>query len=178
MNSLTINIEHPVKIPSGNSFLNGLLYIPEKAQGIVLFVHGSGSSRFSVRNQFVARSLNQANLATLLFDLLTPDEESIDNYTREYRFNIPLLASRLIDTTHWCINELESFHLAIGYFGASTGGGAALVAGAQLPDKVSAIVSRGGRPDLAGTYLPFVNVPTLFIVGGLDGVVIELNEQA
>ncbi|HAT8179960.1 TPA: alpha/beta hydrolase [Legionella pneumophila] len=178
MNTLMTNIEHPVQIPSGHYFLNGLLYIPENAQGIVLFVHGSGSSRFSVRNQFVAQSLNQTYLATLLFDLLTPDEENIDNYTREYRFNIPLLASRLIEATHWCINELQSFHLQIGYFGASTGGGAALVAAAQIPDKVKAIVSRGGRPDLARTYLSSVITPTLLIVGGYDEVVIELNRQA
>lgn len=178
MNTLATNTEHSVNIPSGNYFLNGLLYVPEKAQGLVLFVHGSGSSRFSVRNQFVARSLNQANLATLLFDLLTPEEDVIDNYTREYRFNISLLASRLIDATQWCNTELKSFHLKIGYFGASTGGGAALVAAAQAPDTVKAIVSRGGRPDLAETYLPSVLAPTLLIVGGYDAVVIELNEQA
>ncbi|HDV5710016.1 TPA: dienelactone hydrolase family protein [Legionella pneumophila] len=178
MNALMTNVEHPVQIPSGHYFLNGLLYIPENAQGIVLFVHGSGSSRFSVRNQFVAQSLNQACLATLLFDLLTPDEENIDNYTREYRFNIPLLASRLIDATHWCMKELQSFHLQIGYFGASTGGGAALVAAGQIPDRVKAIVSRGGRPDLARTYLSLVVAPTLLIVGGYDEVVIELNQQA
>lgn len=178
MNTLATNTEHSVKIPSGNNFLNGLLYIPDKAQGLVLFVHGSGSSRFSVRNQFVARSLNQANLATLLFDLLMPEEDVIDNYTREYRFNISLLASRLIDATQWCNTELKSFHLKIGYFGASTGGGAALVAAAQAPDAVKAIVSRGGRPDLAETYLSSVLAPTLLIVGGYDAVVIELNEQA
>lgn len=178
MNTLTTNTEHSVNIPSGNYFLNGLLYVPEKAQGLVLFVHGSGSSRFSARNQFVARSLNQANLATLLFDLLTPEEDVIDNYTREYRFNISLLASRLIDATQWCNTELMPFHLKIGYFGASTGGGAALVAAAQAPDTVKAIVSRGGRPDLAETYLSSVLAPTLLIVGGYDAVVIELNEQA
>ncbi|HAU1297161.1 TPA: alpha/beta hydrolase [Legionella pneumophila] len=178
MNALMTNLEHPVQIPSGHYFLNGLLYIPENAQGIVLFVHGSGSSRFSVRNQFVAQSLNQACLATLLFDLLTPDEENIDNYTREYRFNIPLLASRLVEATHWCLNELQSFRLPIGYFGASTGGGAALVAAAQVPDKIKAIVSRGGRPDLARTYLSSVSAPTLLIVGEYDEVVIELNRQS
>jgi dienelactone hydrolase len=167
-----------VIIPSRAVFLNGLLNVPKKPRGIVLFVHGSGSSRFSTRNQHVAGVLNEAGFATLLFDLLTPEEDTIDEQTREFRFNIPLLAERLIDVTHWCDNEFASQPLPIGYFGASTGGGAALIAAAQLPQTVKAVVSRGGRPDLAGDYLPSVKAPTLLIVGGNDVEVIALNQAA
>ncbi len=178
MNNYTVDLEHSVTIPSGKSFLEGILYIPNKAKSIVLFVHGSGSSRFSTRNQYVAQILNRANHATLLFDLLTPEEDIIDNITREFRFDIKLLASRLLNVTHWCLSELDSHQLSLGYFGASTGGGAALVAAAQETDLVNAVVSRGGRPDLADEALPHVKAPTLLIVGGNDEVVIELNQAA
>ncbi len=178
MNTYTPDIEHPVSIPSKNVYLNGFLLIPEKAKGMVVFVHGSGSSRFSSRNQYVASTLNEGKYATLLFDLLTSQEDVIDNVTREYRFDIHLLASRLVDVIHWCTKEFAEFHFPIGLFGSSTGGGAALVAAAQEPKLVNAIVSRGGRPDLAGNYLPQVKTPTLLIVGGDDEVVIGLNQQA
>lgn len=178
MKKYSYNEEHAITIPISGGFLNGFLFIPSHAKGLVLFVHGSGSSRFSSRNQYVAQELNKANHATLLFDLLTEDEESIDNLTRELRFDIAMLASRLNDVTDWCLNELASYRMEVGYFGASTGGGAALVAAAQEPDHIKAIVSRGGRPDMAGDYLPLVKAPTLLIVGGNDEVVIELNEKA
>lgn len=178
MNTYTPDIEHPVSIPSKNVYLNGFLLIPEKAKGMVVFVHGSGSSRFSSRNQYVASTLNEGKYATLLFDLLTSQEDVIDNVTREYRFDIHLLASRLVDVIHWCTKEFAEFHFPIGLFGSSTGGGAALVAAAQEPKLVNAIVSRGGRPDLAGSYLPQVKTPTLLIVGGDDEAVIGLNQQA
>ena len=167
-----------VRIPAGGTTLNGTLTIVDQAKGLVIFAHGSGSSRLSPRNQFVARSLNKAGLATLLFDLLTPEEESVDMNTREHRFDIKLLADRLLHATKWAKQQKEIANLKIGYFGASTGGGAALVAAAELPDEIGAVVSRGGRPDLAGPALPKVKVPTLLIVGGEDHVVIEFNEQA
>jgi len=178
MTTFICDVEHTITIPSGMSQLNGLLYIPKNASSLVLFVHGSGSSRFSTRNQYVAHQLNEANLGTLLFDLLTPDEDRIDNVTREFRFDIGLLASRLIDVTKWCQTQPKIKNLNIGYFGASTGGGAALVAAAALPQIVHAVVSRGGRPDLANDSLNQVSAPTLLIVGGLDDVVIGLNELA
>ncbi|WP_031564133.1 dienelactone hydrolase family protein [Legionella wadsworthii] len=178
MNTYIEEIEHPVTIPSKNVFLNGFLFIPEKVKGMVIFVHGSGSSRFSSRNQYVASTLNEGHYATLLFDLLTSQEEIIDNVTREFRFDLHLLASRLVDVIHWCTKEFAAYQYPIGLFGSSTGGGAALVAAAQVPHLVHAIVSRGGRPDLAGNYLPQVKTPTLLIVGGNDEAVIELNEQA
>jgi putative phosphoribosyl transferase len=174
----TSDNEHPVIIPSGAVKLDGILHIPKDSKALVLFVHGSGSSRFSVRNQHVARILNQANLATLLFDLLTPEEEVIDDRTSELRFNINFLATRLIDVTQWCMHELVAHDFTIGYFGASTGGGAALVAAAKESSVIKAIVSRGGRPDLAGEHLPLVTAPTLLIVGGEDTQVIKLNENA
>jgi dienelactone hydrolase len=167
-----------VQIPAGHAVLSGNLTIPEKAVALVLFAHGSGSSRHSPRNQFVARILNDAGLATLLFDLLTPEEESIDMYTREHRFNIGLLAKRLINAISWAKQQEQTRDLRIGFFGSSTGGGAALVAAADIPEAVGAVVSRGGRPDLAGDALPKVQAPTLLIVGGHDDVVIELNEVA
>jgi len=144
----------------------------------VLFAHGSGSSRHSPRNQVVARTLNDAGLGTLLFDLLTPNEEAVDTYTREHRFNIGLLAQRLVHATEWAKQQEETRDLRVGYFGSSTGGGAALVAAAEIPHLVGAVVSRGGRPDLAGDALPKVQAPTLLIVGGQDDIVIELNEMA
>jgi putative phosphoribosyl transferase len=167
-----------VKIQTGQAVLSGNLNIPDGATALVLFAHGSGSSRHSPRNQFVARTLNKARLATLLFDLLTPDEELIDVRTAELRFKIGLLAERLVHATRWARQEQQTCDLRIGYFGSSTGGGAALVAAAKLPQDVGAVVSRGGRPDLAGEALPKVQAPTLLIVGGNDDIVIELNEQA
>ena len=167
-----------VKIPTGAATLNGTLTVPHDATVLVLFVHGSGSSRHSPRNQFVARTLNSAGLATLLFDLLTREEEAVDLHTAEHRFDISLLAERLVHATDWAMQEKSTRQLRIGYFGSSTGGGAALVAAAELPCDVGAVVSRGGRPDLAGNALPRVEAPTLLIVGGDDDVVIDLNEQA
>jgi len=167
-----------VQIQAGRAVLFGSLTIPENAIALVLFAHGSGSSRHSPRNQFVARTLNDARLGTLLFDLLTRDEEALDMRTGEHRFNIGLLAQRLVHATKWAKQQQEIRDLPIGYFGSSTGGGAALVAAAEIPDDVGAVVSRGGRPDLAGDALPKVQAPTLLVVGGNDDVVIELNEMA
>jgi putative phosphoribosyl transferase len=164
-----------VQIRSGAAMLHGDLSIPIGAQGVVLFAHGSGSSRHSPRNQFVARTIREAGVGTLLFDLLTAEEEVVDARTAHLRFDIGLLAARLIDATYWLKGELD--YLRVGYFGSSTGGGAALVAAADLGEIVSA-VSRGGRPDLAGDALPQVKSPTLLIVGGLDYPVIEMNEAA
>jgi putative phosphoribosyl transferase len=144
----------------------------------VLFAHGSGSSRHSPRNQFVSRTLNDAGLATLLFDLLAPEEEAIDMRTREHRFNIGLLAGRLVHATRWAKQQKQTRDLRMGYFGSSTGGAAALVAAAEIPQDIGAVVSRGGRPDLAGDALPRVEAPTLLIIGGNDDIVIELNEMA
>jgi dienelactone hydrolase len=145
---------------------------------VVLFAHGSGSSRFSSRNRFVAEQLNLAGLATLLIDLLTPDEELVDDRTAELRFNVPMLADRLVAAIDWLKREPATASLPIGLFGASTGGGAALIAAARQPDHVAAVVSRGGRPDLAGSALPDVKAPTLLIVGGEDDIVIDLNQRA
>jgi putative phosphoribosyl transferase len=167
-----------VEIQAGRALLSGNLAIPEKAVALVLFAHGSGSSRHSPRNQLVARTLNDAGLGTLLFDLLTPDEEAIDMRTREHRFNIGLLAERLVHATRWAKQQKATRDLRIGYFGSSTGGAAALVAAAEVPQDVRGVVSRGGRPDLAGDALPKVQAPTLLIVGGNDDIVIELNEMA
>ena len=167
-----------VHIQAGRAILPGNLTIPQNAVALVLFAHGSGSSRHSPRNQFVARTLHDAGLATLLFDLLTPEEEATDIRTGEHRFNIGLLAERLVHATRWAKQQEQTRDLQVGYFGSSTGGGAALVAAAEIPQDVSAIVSRGGRPDLAGDALPKVQAPTLLIVGGNDDVVIELNEMA
>jgi len=167
-----------VQIPAERAVLSGNLTIPENANALVLFAHGSGSSRHSPRNQFVARTLNRAGFGTLLFDLLTPEEEARDSYTREHRFNIGLLAERLVNATKWSGQQDETRDLRIGYFGSSTGGAAALVGAAELPRDVGAVVSRGGRPDLAGDALPKVQAPTSLIVGGNDDIVIELNEMA
>jgi putative phosphoribosyl transferase len=171
--------EHGVQIPSGEAVLAGELNVPVGSTGVVLFAHGSGSSRHSPRNQFVARTIRQAGTGTLLFDLLTREEESVDTHTRHLRFDIGLLARRLADATDWGKREADLWHLRVGYFGASTGGGAALVAAAEIGEDVGAVVSRGGRPDLAGAdALERVKSPTLLIVGGLDVPVIELNEAA
>jgi putative phosphoribosyl transferase len=167
-----------VQIPAGRAVLAGNLAIPDGAVALVLFAHGSGSSRHSPRNQFVARTLKDAGLATLLFDLLTPEEEAIDMRTGKLRFNIGLLAERLVHATTWAKQQEQTRDLRLGYFGSSTGGGAALVAAAELPQDVDAVVSRGGRPDLAGDALPKVQAPSLLIVGGNDDIVIELNEMA
>src|SRR5215510_7293309 len=167
-----------VRIQAGRYALSGALTVPDNSTALVLFAHGTGSSRHSPRNQFVARTLNDAGLATLLFDLLTPEEESIDMYTREHRFNIGLLAERLVRATDWAKQQEKTRDLCIGFFGSSTGGGGALVAAGEIPQHVGAVVSRGGRPDLAGDALPKVRAPTLLIVGGNDDVVIELNEMA
>ena len=167
-----------VQIQAGRAVLSGNLTIPEDTIALVLFAHGSGSSRHSPRNQFVARMLNEAGLATLLFDLLTQEEEANDMYTREHRFNIGLLAERLVYATQWAKQQEQTRNLRISYFGSSTGAAAALVAAAEIPQDFGAIVSRGGRPDLAGDALPKVQAPTLLIVGGNDDIVIELNEMA
>ena len=167
-----------VQIDTERAALSGNLDIPESATALVVFAHGSGSSRHSPRNQFVARTLKDAGLATLLFDLLTHEEEAIDTQTRELRFNINLLAERLVHATRWVKQQPQTRDLRIGYFGSSTGGAAALVAAVDVPQDVGAVVSRGGRPDLAGEALPKVYAPTLLVVGANDDIVIELNEQA
>jgi putative phosphoribosyl transferase len=158
--------------------LEGNLNIPDNPRGIVLFVHGSGSSRFSPRNQFVAQQLHRAGLATLLIDLLTPREEEEDRYTGHLRFDIQLLSRRVVAATDWLSLQPATKNLKIGYFGASTGAAAALVAAAERPLAVGAVVSRGGRPDLASSFLPAVQAPTLLIVGSKDTQVIELNRMA
>jgi putative phosphoribosyl transferase len=169
-------LERSVQIPP--SGVIGDLTIPADAAGAVIFAHGSGSSRFSSRNRFVAGVLQRVKLATLLLDLLTTEEEEIDLQTRHLRFDIDLLANRLLDATKWLTNDSEASGLPLGYFGASTGAAGALIAAAQLPHVIRAVVSRGGRPDLAGTALPKVQSPTLLVVGGEDTPVIELNEEA
>ena len=167
-----------VIIPAGKARLNGSLGLAQGASTVVLFAHGSGSSRQSPRNRFVAQKLNDAGLATLLFDLLTGEEEAVDVRTAQHRFNISLLAERLVHVTQWALQNESTRQLRVGYFGASTGAAAALVAAAQLARDIGAVVSRGGRPDLADEALPLVRAPTLLIVGGEDDVVIGLNEQA
>jgi pimeloyl-ACP methyl ester carboxylesterase len=167
-----------VRVPIENGSLQGDLLSPSEALGIVLFAHGSGSSRFSRRNQFVARALERRKLATLLIDLLTPSEEVVDEQTAEYRFDIPMLARRLVTIIDWLKAQPPTASLAVGLFGASTGGGAALIAAADRPAQVRAVVSRGGRPDLADAALPNVIAPTLLIVGSLDTPVIDMNKTA
>ena len=167
-----------LRIPAAGVTLTGDLTIPAHAHGLVIFAHGSGSSRLSPRNQRVAAWLQHANLGTLLFDLLTPGEEAIDATTRQHRFDIPLLASRLATVTDWVSTQPATRDLHIGYFGASTGAAAALVAAAMRPHLVRAVVSRGGRPDLAEADLQCVLAPTLLIVGSRDDDVIELNQKA
>lgn len=167
-----------VQVPISGQWLAGDLEIPTSARGIVAFAHGSGSSRLSSRNQFVARSLERDGLATLLIDLLTTEEEAIDQQTSAYRFNIPLLAGRLLAIVDWLAARSNTAALPIGLFGASTGAGAALIVAAQRLQQVSAVVSRGGRPDLAGASLSGVLAPTLLIVGGRDTEVLELNRNA
>jgi dienelactone hydrolase len=170
--------EQPVRVAAGAVTLEGALAVPGGAQGVVLFAHGSGSGRHSPRNRYVAGELQRGGLATLLIDLLTADEEAVDLRTRHLRFDIGLLAERLVGATDWLRKQPATAPLRVGYFGASTGGGAALVAAAQRPEAVGAVVSRGGRPDLAGPALPRVRAPTLLIVGGADVPVIGMNEEA
>ncbi len=170
--------EQYVTIPVDGVELEGDLAVPKGAKALVLFAHGSGSSRFSPRNRFVAESLSKAGLGTLLFDLLTRDEERIDIMTAEYRFDINLLADRLVGATEWALRNPSTSGLKIGYFGASTGAAAALIAAAKRPEAVGAVVSRGGRPDLASAFLPDVKAPTLLIVGELDYPVVDLNREA
>jgi putative phosphoribosyl transferase len=170
--------EHAVRLPADGVMLDGDLALPPGARGVVLFAHGSGSSRHSPRNRYVARVLREAGLGTLLMDLLTREEEALDSFTGQLRFDIDLLAARLVAATDWLQRAPETRGLPVGYFGASTGGGAARVAAAQRPDVVAAIVSRGGRPDLAGRALPAVRAPTLLLVGGDDEPVIGMNEEA
>ncbi len=170
--------EHTVSVSANGVSLEGTLALPERARGVVVFAHGSGSSRHSPRNRFVAERLQHAGLGTLLIDLLTTAEEAVDVRTRELRFDIGLLADRLVGAIAWIGAREDTRNLGIGLFGASTGGGAALVAAARAPLRVAAVVSRGGRPDLAGSDLPRVKAPTLLIVGARDDVVIDLNQRA
>lgn len=170
--------EYPVQVSAGKVLLEGNLSIPKGTQGVVAFAHGSGSSRHSPRNRYVAQVLRDAGLATLLFDLLTAEEEAEDIQTGKLRFDISLLTRRLVAATDWFKENTETRELSIGYFGASTGAAAALIAAAERPDIVAAIVSRGGRPDLAAKVLPHVKAPTLLIVGGNDFPVIEFNREA
>lgn len=176
--TLTRPGETDVLIDAGKVSLEGSLCVPDAATGIVLFVHGSGSSRRSPRNRFVAEVLRSAGVATLLFDLLTSSEEILDQRTATLRFDIDLLAKRLIAATAWTKRNPRTKALRVGYFGASTGAAAALVAAATLGDSIGAVVSRGGRPDLAGTALDLVHAPILLIVGGADHQVLELNRRA
>jgi putative phosphoribosyl transferase len=170
--------EQTVQVTAGRVTLEGTLAIPSDARGVVLFAHGSGSSRHSPRNRFVAEALREGGLATLLVDLLTAEEEAVDERTRHLRFDIGLLAERLVGAIDWLGEQADTRDLRVGLFGASTGGGAALVAAANRPERVGAVVSRGGRPDLAGDALPLVRAPTLLIVGEWDEPVIDLNERA
>ncbi len=167
-----------IPIPCGPVTLQGELTVPTGANGIVIFVHGKGSSRFSPRNQFVARTIRDSGNGTLLFDLFNQEEEAKDMDTANLRFDIPLLAKRLTTVTRWLRAQPLMGDLGIGYFGSSTGGAAALLAAVEGEDKIDAVVSRGGRPDLAGSALHRVHVPTLLIVGGCDEAVIRLNEKA
>ena len=170
--------ENVVRVPVDGDFIEGNLRVPSDAKGVVLFAHGSGSSRFSSRNQYVANVLNNAEIATLLIDLLTEDEEKVDVRTRQFRFDIGLLTERLISAAEWVKKNLRTQKLKLGVFGSSTGAAAALNAAAKLPEDVVAVVSRGGRPDLAMENLAEVRAPSLFIVGGRDVVVINLNKKA
>ena len=175
----TATASREVRIATGDARLAGDLCLPRDATGIVLFAHGSGSGRHSARNRRVAQQLQQAGIATLLFDLLTAEEEQRDLHTREHRFDIPLLTRRMQDATQWVQQQADLRGVPVGYFGASTGSAAALIAAARLGTRISAIVSRGGRPDLAGpAALAEVKAPTLLIVGGADRAVVGLNEAA
>ncbi|UUZ65647.1 dienelactone hydrolase family protein [Polaromonas sp. P1-6] len=175
----TTLVPREVRIPAGDAWLYGDLVLPPGFEGLVLFAHGSGSGRHSARNRQVAQHLQQAGIATLLFDLLTAQEEQTDLHTREHRFDIALLTRRMQEATAWATAQAELQHAPLGYFGASTGSAAALLAAARLGEQIAAVVSRGGRPDLAGPVaLAAITAPTLLIVGAADHQVIELNEQA
>lgn len=171
-------IEKEVSIDKDSVSLNGTLAVPKNAVGIILFAHGSGSSRHSPRNRYVAGVLQSHGMATLLFDLLTLEEESFDRFSAHLRFDIGLLAKRLVAATRWVMRNPDTDGLELGYFGASTGAAAALVAASELPDDIATVVSRGGRPDLANDALESVHAPTLLIVGGGDDVLIGLNREA
>jgi len=173
-----IHQETSIRIPVGGVVVEGNLAVSPGGRGVVLFAHGSGSSRFSPRNRYVAKFFNAQKISTLLFDLLTNEEDQEDLATAEYRFNINLLAERLIGVTEWLKKDPQTKNCSFGYFGASTGAAAALIAAAKLPDDIAAVVSRGGRPDLAANYLSKVAAPTLLLVGGLDTEVIKLNKEA
>lgn len=168
----------PIQVPAGTELLQGDLGIPPDPHGVVVFAHGSGSSRHSPRNKYVARALERRSLATVLIDLLTIEEEAIDDRTAQYRFDLRMLADRLVAVVDWLRGREPTASLPLGLFGASTGAGAALMAAAERPRDIAAIVSRGGRPDLAGAALPRVKAPTLLIVGGLDTPVIDMNRNA
>ncbi len=170
--------ESEAKISAGKAIIIGNLTVPPNAKGVVLFAHGSGSGRFSPRNTMVAREINKAGIATLLIDLLTEQEEAEDEFTGKFRFDIDLLASRLIFATDWLTKNPNTTSMAIGYFGASTGAAAALIAAAKKPEQIKAVVSRGGRPDLSAENLSRVKAPTLLIVGGDDIEVLQLNLEA
>jgi pimeloyl-ACP methyl ester carboxylesterase len=178
MSQTATEIRHEVEIPADGVWLLGDLVVPPSARAVIVFAHGSGSGRFSSRNRAVAGFLNQAGLATLLLDLLTAEEEAIDMQTAHLRFDIGLLGRRVIATIDWAAADETTKDLSVGCFGASTGAAAALIAAAERPDRVGAVVSRGGRPDLAGEALRRVTAPTLLIVGGNDPEVIRLNQQA
>lgn len=171
-------LDRTISIPVEGGEISGTLELPDAPIAVVVFAHGSGSSRFSKRNQFVAHVLNDAGMGTLLLDLLTSREEAEDEFTRQHRFDIPLLAERVIAAIDWLASDPRCAGLPVGLFGASTGAAAALIASAHRGDRVHAVVSRGGRPDLAGDALPEVSAPTLLIVGGDDDLVIDLNERA
>jgi len=170
--------EITIPIPGEDVHLGGELSLSGKASGLVLFAHGSGSSRHSPRNQFVARMLREAGVATLLFDLMTAEEEQAEAKTRHLRFDVPFLAKRLAAVTQWALDKATMRDISLGYFGSSTGAAAALVAAAELPENINVVVSRGGRPDLAGDALERVRASTLLMVGGKDTAVISLNEEA
>ena len=178
MSTVSERDEGLVRISTGAIALEGNLVIPKGARGVVAFAHGSGSSRFSVRNRAVAQSLRDDGIGTLLIDLLTQQEELVDTRTAHLRFDIELLADRLVAATQWLARQPQTDRLKVGLFGASTGGAAALVAASRIPDRIAAVVSRGGRPDLAGPALAHVQAPTLLIVGGDDTPVIGMNRQA
>jgi putative phosphoribosyl transferase len=170
--------ECPVQIKTPSAVLEGSLFLPRDVKGVVIFAHGSGSSRLSPRNRYVAQVLQGKGIGTLLFDLLTPEEEEIDEQTARLRFDIKLLSKRLIEATDWIQKYLKAENMKLGYFGASTGAAAALVAAAERPKIIQAVVSRGGRPDMAAAALPRVKAPTLLIVGGEDFQVIDMNREA
>ena len=172
------DLESPVQIPAAGVILDGDLITPADAAGVVVFAHGSGSSRHSPRNRMVAARMQEAGYATLLMDLLTAGEDEIDSRTREFRFDIPRLASRLTGAIRWLSDRPDTAEMPVALFGASTGAAAALIAAAEVPDHVQLVISRGGRPDLAGDALPRVQAPTLLIVGGRDLEVLDLNKAA